>query len=52
MTYKRIGINIDMDVVNEVDSIRGMIPRSRFVNAALAEKVEQIRENGGVIGQI
>jgi len=49
---QRYGINLDESVIKEVDNIRGMIPRSRFINATLEQKVEQIRENGGVIGQI
>ena len=49
---KRIGINIDKEVLDAVDSVRGMIPRSKFVSAALIQKVEQIRKDGSVIGQI
>ena len=49
---RRIGLNLDESVIDAVDGVRGMIPRSRFVGEALTQKVEQIRREGGVIGQI
>ena len=49
---QRYGINLDESVIEQVDNIRGLIPRSRFINAALEQKVEEIKGSGGVIGQI
>ena len=49
---QRIALNLDRNVLDNVDAIRGMIPRSRFINSALEQKIEQIKESGGVIGQI
>lgn len=49
---QRIAMSIDKEVLDAVDSVRGLIPRSRFVTETLNQKIEQIREDGGVIGQI
>ena len=45
-------MNLDENTISDVDEVRGFINRSVFINETLRQKVENIRENGGIIGQV
>lgn len=49
---KKYGMNLDVDVIDSVDRLRGYISRSTFVNETLRQKIEEIEVKGGVIGRV
>lgn len=36
-----VGISIDTEILNKLDSVRGMIPRSRFIEKIVKDNLEE-----------
>jgi len=49
---RRSYLYLDYEVVQEVDSIRGLIPRATFINQVLKDLVAKAKENGESYGRI
>ena len=46
MARKSVGVSFDSDTISKIDSVRGLVPRSRFMEKIVLEALK----NGGLSG--